>query len=96
MSQHKVGSRVTWTSQAGGSTKEKTGTVVAVIAGGRGSGDRATQEIRSRVKAGTHRSAFGGGWDREGESYLVEVPQGTSGKARPVLYWPVANRLKRA
>lgn len=89
-----VGDSVTWTSQAGGNTKTKTGKVVAVIPGGPSSGEQAGKEIRSRVRAGTHRSAFGGGWARAEDSYVIEVPQGP--KAKPVLYWPVAKVLKPA
>ena len=96
MSQHKVGSRVRWTSQAGGNTKEKVGTVVAVVSGGPNSGSEARAAIDALVGRGTHRSAFGGGWDRAGESYIVEVPQGTTGKAKPVLYWPDSKKLQRA
>lgn len=91
-----VGDQVTWTSQAGGNTKTKTGKVVAVIEGGPDSAERANAEIKSRVRAGTHRSAYGGGWARADVSYVIEVPQGTTARAKPVLYWPVASRLRRA
>lgn len=90
----RVGDNVTWTSQAGGNTKTKTGKVIAVIPGGPSSAEQADKEIRSRQRAGTHRSAFGGGWSRAEESYVVEVPQGP--KAKPVLYWPKANALQKA
>lgn len=96
MSQFKVGDSVQWTSQAGGSTKTKIGTVVALVPGGRSSAEHVRSEVDRRVRAGTHRSAFGGGWDRPEPSYLVEVPQGTTARAKPVLYWPVASRLRRA
>ena len=96
MSKFKIGSSVTWTSSAAGSMKRKTGTVVAVIKGGRESAGQARSEINRRVSAGTHRSAFGGGWHRPDESYVVEVPQGTTGKAKAVLYWPVASALQPA
>ena len=96
MSKFKIGSGVTWTSQAGGSTKTKVGTVVAVIPGGPKSAHSAISAINRLAKGGIHRSAFGGGWDRPHESYVVEVPQGTSGRAKPVLYWPVASALKPA
>lgn len=95
MGKFNVGDQVTWTSQAGGSTKTKTGRVVAVIEGGRSSAERADAEIKSRVRAGTHRSAYGGGWARPDVSYVVEVPQGATARAKPVLYWPIASKLQR-
>lgn len=96
MSTYKVGDAVQWTSQAGGSTKTKVGKVIAVIQGGSNSAERANGEIKKRVRAGTHRSAYGGGWARPDVSYVVEVPQGTTGRAKPILYWPVASALKSA
>jgi hypothetical protein len=90
----KVGDKVKWASQAGGVWKDKEGVVVAVIAGGRDSGERANAEIKARTQAGTHRSAFGGGWARDHESYVVEVRQGGP-KSKPVLYWPVASKLRK-
>jgi hypothetical protein len=94
MEKFREGDMVTWTSQAGGNTKTKVGTVVAVIPGGEASYERARSAIDLRTRAGTHRSAFGGGWSRPAESYVVEVPQGTTGRAKPVLYWPVASALR--
>ncbi|WP_271678878.1 hypothetical protein [Thermomonas mangrovi] len=94
MSTFKAGDLVTWTSQAGGHTRIKTGKVIAVIDGGHKSGETAASEIKKRVRAGTHRSAFGGGWDRAETSYLVEVANGKSGRAKPTIYWPVASKLK--
>ncbi len=82
-----VGSNVNWTSQAGGSIKQKRGVVVAVIAGGKGSSLNARGVIGKLVRAGTHRSCFGGGSDRDHVSYVVEVVTG-SPKARKALYWP--------
>jgi len=92
----KLGQTVTWTSQAGGHAKTKTGRVVAVIAGGRGSGDRASKYIRDAKRSGTHRSCFGGGWDRNSESYVVEVRDGRTSRAKPILYWPVVSLLQEA
>lgn len=96
MSEFKIGDMVTWTSQAGGNAKSKTGKVICVIEGGQKSGEKAASVIRCHVNAGTHRSAFGGGWNRADTSYLVEVANGTTGRAKPTIYWPVASRLKSA
>lgn len=91
MAQFKVGDRVTWSSQAAGGYTTKVGAVVAVIPSGDDqSALRAA--IDKLVKAGTHRSAYGGGWGRDHESYLVEVVVGGP-KAKKVLYWPVASLL---
>jgi hypothetical protein len=87
-----VGDTAKWTSQAGGSTKTKEAKVVHVVPAGPMSGDSARRFIDSKVKAGTHRSAFGGGWDRPEVSYIMEV-EGSSPKAKKLLYWPVANML---
>jgi hypothetical protein len=82
-----VGSNVNWRSQASGSQTEKRGVVVAVIAGGRGSADKARSVINRLKRSGTHRSCYGGGSDRDHASYVVEVVTGGP-KARKALYWP--------
>lgn len=92
--QFKVGDAVQWTSSAQGSTTSKTGVVVAVIPGGKKSADAVRTQVRQREK--THTSAFGYGNNRDHESYLVAVPQGTTGRAKPKLYWPVVSKLKSA
>jgi hypothetical protein len=83
----KVGNNVNWRSQAAGSQTEKRGVVVAVIAGGRGSSSKARAVIARLKRAGTHRSCYGGGSDRDQVSYVVEVVTGGP-KARKALYWP--------
>lgn len=90
-----VGDQVTWSSQAGGNTKTKTGRVVALIPPGRESGKSARAFIDAKVSKRTHRSAFGGGWDRDHESYIVEVVVGGP-RAKPVLYWPIVSKLAKA
>lgn len=90
-SKFKVGDPVKWSSQAGGSTTKKEGTVIAVIEGGCGSARKAAR-IMSSFKD-THRSAYGGGSDRPGVSYIVSVAAGKSSKAKDVLYWPIAKNL---
>ncbi len=91
----KRGDKVTWVSQAGGNTRRKVGTVVAVIPRGKEGADHVRNCIDALVKAGTHRSSYGGGWGRDHESYLVEVVAGGS-RAKRALYWPVAKLLAPA
>ena len=86
----KAGDTVTWVSQATGGHTRKTGTVVAVVPAG---ANPRVSELASKFNA---RSAYGGGVARSHQSYVVSVPQGTTGKARPVLYWPVVSLLARA
>lgn len=88
----KVGDTVKWTSSSAGSTKTKRGEIVLVVAPGSASGRKALQYIADR--RATHRSAFGGGWERDHVSYLVCVP-GATPKSKPILYWPRAAALKR-
>jgi hypothetical protein len=88
----KIGDVVEWTSSSAGITKTKRGDVVFVVAPGRASGRKALQYIADR--RATHRSTFGGGWERDHVSYLVCVP-GATPKAKPILYWPRAAALKR-
>lgn len=90
----KVGDEVVWESQAGGSTRAKAGRVAFVVQGGDKSGDAARKFIFDKVKAGTHRSTFGGGGYRPDVSYIVEV-DGASPKAKKVLYWPIAKKLEK-
>lgn len=73
-----VGTTVTWTSQALGCTKTKTGTVVAVVPPREHPLPFAPQG--SKVDAS--------GMPRPKESYLVKV------EGRKALYWPHASRLK--
>lgn len=87
----KVGSKVTWSSQAHGSRTTKVGTIVAVVPPG-GSPSRAFAAVRKTLNA---RSAFGGGMARDHESYLVSVTVGKTDKAKPALYWPLVSQLRR-
>lgn len=91
----KVGQQVRWSSQAGGSTRAKVGRVIMVVPAGVGGAEKANAFIRERELAKTHRSAFGFGWDRPEQSYVVEVA-GQGPKARPVLYWPRTASLQPA
>ena len=85
------GEKVTWFSQAGGNTRQKTGYIYAEVPARTDAGDL----IRAAEVAGTHRSTYGGGIPRNHTSYLVVVPAKTS-KGKPILYWPVTSKLKRA
>ena len=78
-----IGNQVTWTSQAQGFSKVKTGKVEAVIPAGR----PLSEDQRSELP--------GAGVRRSHESYLVRVP-GKTPAARSKLYWPTVSRLKRA
>lgn len=91
----KVGEEVVWESQAGGSFKAKCGRIAFVVPAGREGGDQVRKFIKGKVHDGTHRSTFGGGWERPEISYVVEV-DGPSPKAKKVLYWPHAKSLTKS
>lgn len=74
---HKVGDEVTWTTQAGGTPKEKSGKVLATLRSGQ-SLDDAMRRLRPKaartsVKADADTSIC--------DRYLVEVPRARRGKA---------------
>ncbi len=81
---YKLGDRVTWTSQAQGSSKTKTGTVVEVVPkGGRPNRDKFPSLYKDA----------GVGFSREHESYVVSVPNKRSGVK---IYWPLVKNLRNA
>lgn len=82
MTKFAVGQQVTWSSQAQGMTKTKTGTIVEVVA--------PNERPDTTGRPGLNGCGFG----RSHESYIVEVPQGP--KAKPRHYWPVASILRFA
>ncbi len=88
-----VGDTVQWHSSAAGGTTKKTGRILAVVEPGTTGAHAVTAFINKHVRAGTHRSAYGGGAGRAHTSYVVEVAVGST-KAKPVLYWPVASKLQ--
>jgi hypothetical protein len=53
-----------------------------------------TGTIVSVVKIGEAPDLMGSGWPRDHESYVVSVPQGSTGKAKPKLYWPRVSALR--
>jgi hypothetical protein len=75
-----VGDTVRWRSQAAGSQKEKVGRVVEIVMAGSKPSNRGSS------------FAYGGGMNRNHDSYVVEVQQGQ--KKRPLYYWPRVNKLE--
>ena len=78
----KAGDQVTWTSQAHGSTKSKTGKVEQIV------------PRNTPVKTLTD-ELDAPGYARDHESYLVRVPGKTS-RSKGKLYWPRAAALSPA
>lgn len=91
MSKFKVGDRVTWSSQAGGFTAEKTGVVVALVPAGRGATESLPYELKRMALPRRY-----DGWPRDHESYVIKVKVGKMDNALPVLYWPRVSGLKLA
>lgn len=83
-----LGSPVAWKSQANGGYTTKSGHIVHVVKPG------AMPNFAALAKKHGARSNYGGGSARDHESYVVLVPQGTTGKAKPLLYWPVVSGLR--
>lgn len=79
-----IGDTVTWTSQAGGNVKTKTGKVVAVVPTNIGLRQIVSRD--SREYSVDHLGLFSG---RDHESYLIQV-----GKSKR-LYWPLVKYLKK-
>lgn len=82
----KIGDRVTWSSQAQGFAREKTGTVVEVVE----KGNRPSRKFDDLHKG------IGCGYGRDHDSYVVEVRTGKTDKAKPKHYWPRASALRAA
>lgn len=86
----RVGSRVRWESQTGGSLVAKEGKVVAIVrAGGR---VREIMDQPDYCADKYNHNYVSGSLPRNHESYLVAVVRGT--RARPVLYWPHVRHLE--
>lgn len=91
----KVGTVVTWESQAGGYSKVKTGEIVAVVA--------ALEPLASAVNRIEVEKYIGCKFwhsmfltpPRDEESYIVSVKVGKTEKAKKRLYWPIAGNLKK-
>lgn len=98
-----LGDEVEWTSQAGGNSKTKRGTIVAIVPAGwypfvdqwnRGKVGLKAPYHTERIQGVFHTSTLGRGYAREKESFLVSVPTKT-GKGRPRLYWPRVSQLSK-
>ena len=88
MEEFEVGAIVEWTSQAAGSPKTKVGEIVAVVKA-KHSPNRIVRNCPDLNKLTFH---WGGGMDRDHESYLVRVDHGP--KRLASLYWPRVCWLK--
>lgn len=82
----KVGDLVHWASQARGSWKKKTGTVVQVVAAG---------QLPSRELFKTLYTGAGCGSPRKVVSYVVEVFDSPAEKIGRHIYWPLPSKLNR-
>ena len=86
----KLGNVVTWTSQAQGTAKTKTGNVLAIVPPGVKAVDVLVKVVTER-----HASLTGVGMSRNAESYLIEVP-GPTPSSKMRLYWPNVAALSLA
>jgi hypothetical protein len=86
----KTGDNVSWSSQANGSPKIKTGEVVFVLPA-RSTPYRFVNELKSKFNCAAVDART---LSRDHESYLVAVPARKKGKPR--LYWPRVNGLIKA
>ena len=86
-----LGQRVLWTSSANGTTKEKRGEIVAVIAPRQAPYQHEIYggDFHARYKSLVDSRSL----TRKEESYLIAVP-GKTKRARPRLYWPRVSALK--
>lgn len=93
---YQLGDIVSWTSQSNGITREKTGTIVAVVPARQTlqSVMRGRADLNDQRQYNNHDVKFGG--MREHVSYLVAVsmqtPQGKP-RQRQKLYWPLVAKL---
>lgn len=81
----KVGDKVKWSSQAQGSWRTKTGTVVEVVSPG---------NLPTRERFVSLYTGAGCGSPRKHESYVVEVYANPEKKTGRSFYWPLANKLR--
>lgn len=81
-----VGDTVTWSSQAGGHTKVKTGVIEEVVS---------PKNYPNRERFPQLFNGSGTGLYRDDVSYVVRVP-GKTPKSAGTLYWPRAGALKKA
>ncbi len=74
----------------------KKGDKVTWSSSAQGSWKTKTGTVVKVVKSGESPKLVGSGWPRDHESYVIEVPQGVTGKASSKLYWPRVSALKVA
>jgi len=86
---YKVGDTVSWESASGSGRTKKTGKVVKVLKPHDPNRRAAEEPFRE-----THRIMFDG-LARDHESYWVEVPGGKTARAKPRLYWPLVQNLRK-
>jgi hypothetical protein len=84
----KIGDKVTWTSQAGGYEKRKTGQVIAIVPA------RKCARFVARDNGYDWPEVSDFGFTRNHESYLVLVGV-MPGLGRSRLYWPRVSALKQ-
>lgn len=88
-----------WSSQAGGYSTDKTGTVVGVVPADSRFG---LLKHLPGINADDARAVYntgpidGGGLPRDHESYLVAVKTGKTDAAKQSLYWPRVKALRLA
>lgn len=92
MPHFKIGDRVTWSSQAGGYSKQKSGIVVSVVPKGV---PVFHHSWLAMTETGVHDRNLDSVRSRDHESYIVHVPTKT-GRGKGKLYWPAVNKLKLA
>lgn len=89
----KLGDHVNWESQAGGSTKKKSGTVHYIVPKGSAATDRFHVEKYNPGYYPKHKQMFDGTIPRDHESYVIIVPS-KSGRGKCKLYWPHVSKLQ--
>jgi len=86
------GDTVTWTSQASGTPKTKTGTVIYVLSTGERIPESVLAEGRAQFDMASMRST------REHPSYVVKVERASKATGKPIkpfLYWPIVSQLEK-
>lgn len=94
----KIGDKVKWTSQASGFKKEKQGVIHHIIKPGEVPTRHEIYSVINPVRSDgslQYSDAFGGGYSRFKESYIVAVPAKTP-RGKATLYWPKEDKLQRA
>ena len=85
-----IGDKVTWRSQAAGSTTDKTGEIVVVVPAFKCPHEAMSDKLKQKKLPRRY-----DGFLRDHESYIVAVKVGKTDKARPALYWPRVLSLRK-